>query len=635
MKVAPDSSIIRFGEFEADPASGELRRNAVKVRLHEQPFQVLLALLERPGQVVTRQGLQQRLWPDDTYVEFDNNLNNAISRLRDALGDSAETPRFVETLPRRGYRFIAPISGPLETPPIRAVVPDVAVPTVKMKRRLMVIGGVAVVTIVAAVAGGFYWRQRTAPSASSIQSLAVLPFQNLSGDADQEYFVDGMTEALTLEVSRIRPLRVISRTSAMHYKSTTKRAPQIAGELGVDAVIEGSVQREGNRVRVTVQLIRASSDAHLWANSYEREIESILALHREVAQAISGEIRSTVLAAQPAEERATRRIDPDAYQLYLRGRHLLDRRTEPELRKALAYFQQVVEKDPGYAPGHAAIASVWDAMASWASYVPPREGFPKAKAAALRALEIDPSLAEGHLRLATVHEGFDWRLDLAEAEYQRALALAPNDGEAHQRYSLLLSRTGRREQALEMARLARAVDPRSQEVNIELGSRLLDLGRRDEALAQMEHARDLDPSYFDSWVHLSHVYEALGRPVDQVAAARKGVELSGAAPHSLHALARAYATTGHHAEAALIVDELNRRPAQRNPYELARMHLLLKRNEGALFWLEQACAERTPSMAFFQLAHTSRGFDPIRNHPRFLQVLRCAGVVAADAQPLR
>jgi TolB-like protein/DNA-binding winged helix-turn-helix (wHTH) protein/Tfp pilus assembly protein PilF len=635
MTVAHGAAPIRFGVFEADPASGELRRSGAKVRLHEQPFQVLLALLERPGEVVLRHELQHRLWPDDTFVEFDNSLNHAISRLREALGDSTENPRFIETLPRRGYRFIAPISTPLENLRPPAAVPEAAVRPGRVNRRLIVVAVVAVVAMVAAVAGRFYWRQRSAPSASSIQSLAVLPFKNLSGDADQEYFVDGMTEALILELSRIRPLRVISRTSAMHYKTTTKRAPQIAGELGVDAVVEGSVQREGNRVRVTVQLIHGPSDAHVWANSYEREMESILALHREVAQAISGEIRSTVLATRPNEDRATRRIDPDVYQLYLRGRHLLNRQTEPELRQALAYLQQVVERDPTYAPAHAAIATAWEAMAAAGSYVPPREGFPKARAAAERALALDPGLAEAHVRLAGVTELYDWRLDAAETYYKRILEFAPNDTETLQRYSLFLSRTGQGEEALGLAERAHAVDSRSADVTISLAARLMGVGRRDEALRWMEQARDLDPTYYEPWVHLSHVYEALQRPVDQVAAARKGVELSGAVPHALHALARAYATTGHEAEAALIVKELDRRPAQRNPYELARMHLLLKRNESALFWLEQACAERTPAMAFFQLAHTSRGFDPIRKHPRFLQVLRCAGVVAADAHPLR
>ena len=440
------------GCSKSTPRSGELRRHGVKVRLHEQPFQVLLALLERPGEVVSRQELQHRLWPDDTFVEFDNNLNHAISRLRDALGDSTESPRFIETIPRRGYRFIAALVVSAAAPEVPAVVPEVVPALAGPKRRSRVAGAVAVVTIVAAVAGGFYWRQRTAPSASSIRSLAVLPFQNLSGDADQEYFVDGMTEALILELSRIRPLRVISRTSAMHYKTTTKRAPQIAGELGVDALVEGSVQREGNRVRVTVQLIHAPTDAHLWANSYEREMESILALHREVAQAISGEIRSTVVATRPNEDRATRRIDPDVYQLYLRGRHLLNRQTEPELRQALAYLQQVVERDPTYAPAHAAIATAWDAMAAAGSYVPPREGFPKARAAAERALALDPGLAEAHVRLAGVTELYDWRLDAAETYYKRILEFAPNDTETLQRYSLFLSRTGQGERGSRVGR---------------------------------------------------------------------------------------------------------------------------------------------------------------------------------------
>ena len=630
MRADPPAGRLRFGVFEVDPPRGELRRQGVRVRIHDQPFRVLLALLERPDEIVTRQELRDRLWAEDTFVEFDNGLNNAIKRLRDALDDSAEHPQFVETIPRRGYRFIAPVTRlDLAAAPQAPASPlPVATPTPISSSRQQPerVLGVAVVVIALVLATGVYWTMgKPSPALGPITSVAVLPFQELSAQDNRDYFADGMTEAVILELSRVRPLRVTSRTSAMVYKKTTKGSPQIAKELGVDALVEGSVQREGSRVRVTVQLIRAADDAHVWSNAYEREISSILALHSDVAQAIAGEIESTVLASSSATV-VTRRIDPDVYQLYLQGRQLLNRGTEPELRQALATFEQVVARDPGYAPGHAAIASVWDVLAGAGSYASPREAFPKMKAAATRALQIDPNLTEALVRMAAVEELYEWRLDTADEAYKRIIAHDPNSVETFTNYSLHLARRLRRAEALDMAQRAYALDPRSPDVGIVLAARLSEVGRRDEALKQMERARDLDPTYYEGWVHLSHIYEAVKRPVEQVAAARKGVELSGASPHAVHALARAYATTGNRRDAELLVDELDRRPIQRNPFELARLHLLLNRADRALFWLERACEERAPSMAFLRYIYSAAGFNPVRKDPRFDAVLRCAGV---------
>lgn len=625
MRSEARSGPLRFGVFEVDPARGELRREGMKVRIHDQPLHVLLALLERPGEIVTRQELRDRLWAGDTFVEFDNGLNNAIKRLRDALGDAAESPQFIETIPRRGYRFLVPVTQ-VDVAPAPAEAPVAPQPSsTRLRGAERVLVGLAIVVISLALATGVYWTMgKRSPALGPITSVAVLPFQELSGDVTHEYFADGMTEAVILELSRIRPLRITSRTSAMLYKRTNKRSPEIARELGVDALVEGSVQREGNRVRVTVQLIRGADDGHVWSNAYDREISSILALHRDIAQAIAGEIESTVLS--PPRPAVARRIDPDVYQLYLRGRQLLNRGTEPELSKALQDFEQVVAKDPGYAPGHAAIATVWDVRAGAASYTSPREAFPKMKAAATRALEIDAELTEALVRMAAVEELFEWRLDAAEAAYKRIIALDPNSTEAFTNYSLHLARRRRRDEALDMAQRAYALDPRAPDVNIVLAARLSEVGRRDEAVKQMEHARDLDPTYYEGWVHLSHIYEAAKRPAEQVAAARKGVELSGASPHAVHALARAYATTGNRRDAELLVDELDRRPIQRNPFELARLHLLLNRTDRALFWLERACEERAAPMAFLQYTYSAAGFNPVRNDPRFDAVLRCAGV---------
>jgi TolB-like protein/Tfp pilus assembly protein PilF len=454
-----------------------------------------------------------------------------------------------------------------------------------------------------------------------VEALAVLPFLNLSTDASQEYFADGMTEALISELSIAGGFRVISRTSSMRYKTANKPPTVIAAELGVDAIVEGSVLTEGNRVRVTVQLIGVPSETNLWAKTYERELNTVLALQREVARSIAEAVHVTVGVR---ERRATSRaVDPKVYELYLRGRHLLNRRSEADLQKALEYFALVIEHDPAYAPAHAATAAAWEAMSDWNNFVAPREGLPKAKAAALRALELDESLAEAHVRLAFVNEVYEWRLAEAERGYQRALELDPNDADAYEHYALYLSRVGRNEEAVEMGRRAQQLDPLSLAVNVEFGTRLLDDGRLEEALTHLERTIELDPNYFDTYVHLSHVYEALRRPADQVAAALRGVEVSGRAAHALQALARAYAVTGNQAEAMKVLDELHRRPTQRNAYDVAMIHLRLKQYDRALQWLVKACDERAAALAFFPMLHKGRQFDPIRNDKRFAQVIDC------------
>lgn len=618
---------FRFGVFEVALEAGELRKHGHRIRLPLQSFRVLQVLVERPMQLISRDELRQSLWPADTPVEFDHNLNNAVSRLREALGDEADNPRFVETVPRRGYRFIAPIIDNQKeepAPPRPAVDPEPRhTPRFDLRyvAALTVILFVAAAMVLALVRPPWQSQKRSA-SDVTVQALAVLPFLNLSGDPGQEYFADGMTEALIVELSGLGGFGVISRTSSMQYKTVTRPVAEIADELGVDAVVEGSVSRDGNRMRVTVRLIDAHRGTNLWAQSFEREIDTILVFQGEVARSIADAIHVTVSGPRLA----ARRVDPEVYELYLRGRHLLNRRTEADLQKALEYFELVLEKDPGNARAHAAVAAAWQAMSDWNNFVAPKIGLPKAKAAALRALDIDSSLAEAHVRLAFVNETYEWKLPEAEAGYKRAIELDPNLAEAYQYYSFFLSRLGRGEESVQLGRRAYQLDPLSMAVNVEYGTRLLDTGKVDEALALLRRTVELDPEYFDTYVHLSHVFEALQRPADQVAAALRGAEASGRAPHALQALARAYAVTGDQAEAMKILDELHKRPTQRNAYDVAMIHLRLKQYERGLSWLVTACEERAAALAFFYRNHTGRLFDPIRHDKRFRQVLRCVGI---------
>ena len=393
-------SPLSFGVFEADPRSGELRKHGMRVRLQGQPFQVLAMLLEHPGEVVTREELQKKLWPADTFVDFDQGLNKAINKLREALGDSAETPRFVETVARRGYRFLAEVKpaersvvGKIRT----AAVPDPAPQThgaavSPQPGRHHLTGAQwktsAVLLLFLIVVGLGVWsyksRQRSSPA---IRSLAVLPFESLSSDTNQDYFADGMTDQLISDLGQIGALRVISRTSVMGYKHVRKPLPEIARELNVDAVVEGTVLRSGDRVRITAQLINASADKHLWSQSYEGELRETLEVQSKVAMAIADQVRINLNPKEQAALVAAKVVNPEAYVSYLKGRYFWNKRTADSLKIALAYFNQAIEEDPKYAQAYSGLADTYALLGDWQyAVMTPKEALPKAKAAAIKAL---------------------------------------------------------------------------------------------------------------------------------------------------------------------------------------------------------------------------------------------------------
>src|SRR5438876_441903 len=367
---------IQFGIFEVDLRSGELRKRGVKVKLQEQPLQILGILLEKPGEVVTREELRQRIWPADTFVDFDHGLNNAIRRLREALGDSAETPRYIETLSRRGYRFISNFG--------------------------------------AATSG-----------ACPPRSLAVLPLENLSRDPEQEYFAEGLTEALITTLAKIGELRVVSRTSAMQYKGVHKPLREIARELEVDFVVEGTVLRVGRRVRITAQLIDASRETHLWAESYERDLRDVFALQSEVAQAIAREVHIKLTPQDLAHFAQPHPVDPEAYEAYLKGRYHWNRRSRDGLGKATQHFQQAIAKDPSYAAAYAGLADCVSILGWW-GFVSPEHGCGKGKVLALKALEFDPNLPEAHTSFAWSTAYYDYDFPKCEREFRLAIELNPN-----------------------------------------------------------------------------------------------------------------------------------------------------------------------------------------------------------------
>ena len=384
-------------------ASGELRKQGVRIKLQDQPFQALVALIERPGEVLTREELQKRLWPSDTTVDFDRGLNKAIARVRDALGDDADNPRFIETLPSRGYRFLSQ-EGPASSPSPRSRRAQGSLPSVTLWRRLpWIAGGLAVVLLVMI---GYY--RLTSPS-PRIDSIAVLPLENLSGIPEQEYFSDGMTDELISEIAKIASLRVTSRTSVMRYKGGARKSLQeIARELKVDAIVEGTVVQSGQRVRITAQLIRASDDRHLLSEQYERELVDILALQGEVARAIADSIKIKLTPGEQTSLTRTRRVSPEAYEAYLKGEFFLHRLV-PGIARSIEYFKQAIKLDSSQSEAHAGLAEAL-CFAGIFGLRPSAETFPEARTAALKALELDPSNASAHNALANVKQGYDWDL---------------------------------------------------------------------------------------------------------------------------------------------------------------------------------------------------------------------------------
>src|SRR5215510_12744467 len=584
---------VRFGVFEADLCSGELRKHGVKVNLHHQPFQVLSMLLEHPGEVVTREELQRRLWPTDTFVDFDIGLNSAVKKLRNALHDSAERPRYVETLSRRGYRFIAPLSNVstseeekviseakpvIEVPgPARLEEPsaerDREMPKTsgwvhsRSLRWAMVTVAVALLVLLAWLnAGG--WRHRLWARATPIQirSIAVLPLDNLSGDPGQEYFADGVTDALITNLAQISSLKVTSRTSVMRYKGTRTPLPDIAKDLNVEGIVEGSVIRSGERVRVDAQLIEASTDRHFWAKTYERNLSDVIALQNEVAQAITNEIQVKLTPGEQARLLRTESVDPQAHEFYVKGRYFWNKRTEASVLKSIDYFQQAIQRDPKYAAAYAGMAEAYTTRGDLSF----EEECLKARAMARVALQIDEGLAEAHNALAAClfYPGWDWAG--AEAEFQRAIALNPNYALAHLWYGNLLHALGRQNWVAEVKR-AGELDPLSLVNAGGLGT--IESGQYDLSIEIQRKKLELDPNYPNAYLALGRAYRLKGMYPEAIANIQKAVDLSGGTPQFLSALGYTYGVWGKRNEALKILHQLILLSKRRYvlPYDIARV----------------------------------------------------------------
>ncbi len=614
-----------FGLFEADLSSGELYRNGRRVALQEKPFRILVLLLERPGEVVTREELRQELWPGIT-VDFGEGLDTALKKLRYALGDSAQNPTFIETIPRRGYRFMATVtqedrgSSPQAPPGVEAGAQRP--PAVRQGTKAAV--AVFILLIFGALVGWqAHLRQSSSSigSATAIHSLAVLPLENLSGDPSQDYFADGMTDELITTLGQLPSLRVISRTSANRYKGTRKPLPEIARELKVDAVVEGSALRAGSRVRITAQLIEASTDKHLWARSYEGDLRDILGLQSQVANAIAEEIRLK-FTAQQHDSQNRRSVRPEAYEAYLKGRYFWNRRDGAGLEKAVEYYNRAVEADPGYAPPYAGLAQSYVLLAgSRATIV---DNIEKGKAAAHRALELDPSLAEAHTALALLmfHE---WNFKEAEREYKLAVSLDPNYATAHHWYGDgFLVLMGRFEEANSEMKQALAIDPVSRIIATDWGQVLRFEQRYDEAYQQLTQVLEMDPGF-------SEAYNERGLTLlrqRKFAAAIADLEAAKRiddTPRRLALLAYGYGLAGQpdRARSALRELRLSGGRAYVGPWAEAIVHIGLRENKEALILLDKALQERSADCISLKVDSI---YDPLRGDQRFEDLIRRAGL---------
>ena len=646
---------IRFGAFEVDVQDRELRHNGDKVKLQDKPFQILMLLMAKPRKLVTREELRRSLWPADTFVDFEAGLNTAIRKLRDALQDEAKAPQFVETVQRRGYRFIAPVellvSGKESPEPSAGIAP-----TSSAEREILagsdargrseaqggrksrnrvgsllapagMLTAAALVLLVGLNVAGLRDRLLRKTAESRIQSLAVLPLENLSGDPSQEYFADGMTEALITDLGKIRAVRVISRTSAMQYKGTHKTLPQIARELNVDAVLEGAVLRSGNRVRVTTQLIEASTDRHIWAQSYERDLGDVIALQDDLARAVAAEVKIKLSPEERTRLVNARPVNPEAYEAYLKGRYEWNEWTEEHLQRSVEAFQRATQIDPGYAPAWAGLSDAYDLLALF-DYLPRQIGVERSKTAALKALELDDTLSEAHVSLANARL-WEWSWSAAEKELQRAISVDPNNAMAHQLYGYLLSAQGRFEEAIAEMKRARELDPLSPNKQNSLGATLYRAGRYDEALEQFREVPDPDVNSEFRHRRMAAIYERKGMWTESINELVIALKYGGKKELAV-SVQRKFISSGYATAKQTFLGgdlrEMQKRYKNGSPsvaLSIAEDCALLGEQDKAFEWLEKALRERDKNVMYLKVDDRLEG---LRSDPRFVEMVRRIGL---------
>jgi len=573
--------VLRFGVFEFDRRERELRKRGNRVTLQGQHYEVLSALLEEPGRLVTREHLRRRVWPDGRFVEFDRAINKAICGLRRILGDSAISPRFIDTVPGQGYRFVAPVQG----------------------------------------------SGSSARTGVPFPSLVVLPIENLSGDSEQEYIADAMTDNLVSALGQIAGVRVISRTSAMSYKGVRKPLAQIAGELGVGFAVEGSLTRTGARIRISLRLHEAGSERQLWNGSYEGRISGLSALQNEAAQRARIGVESHLIPGATPLAIPAVAGHPEAHDGYLRGRHFWNRRTGKDVLRSLDLYRRAIDLDPTLAVAHTGLADSLVLVGLWGMR-PPDDVFPEARSAAMRALTIDETLAEAHTGLAEVRKDYDLDWERAERGYRRAIALDPAYATAHHWYAQLLSMLGRHSEAIAEILQARRLDPLSVPINAFVAYIYLVARQYDNAVAAANRAIELEPRSALAHWYLGRTYSFQEKWSDAIEALREGEFLSGDLALCKGDLALALRRAGQKPHAESVLQSLQKTSLEHyvSPCHLGRAHLGAGNQEVALVWLERAAKEGVP----VALGLADPEFDELRRQRGFRELCAKLNVPAVS-----
>lgn len=614
----------QFGPFCLDPVKRRLLRDGEVVKLNPKAFETLLALIEQRGKTIEKEELLKKVWAGVAVEE--NNLNQSITALRKSLGDSRQESQYIATIPGIGYRFVADVQEvEPEAPLPRVTISPVSPPRVPRALRyaLLVLVPLA---LAAAVVYALLTRDKSPSPGPAVSSIMVLPLENLSGDPSQEYFAVGVTDALIGDLAKIGGLHVISRTSSMHYKGTKKSLPEIAREMKVDAIVEGTVQRSGDRVVIRAQLIRTATDHHVWVKTFERPMRDVLDLQSEIAQTIAREVQIQMTPAEQARLTTRHPVRPKAFDDYLQGRYLYwNRRTEENLKKAIDHFQNAIREDPNYAHAYVGVADCYNALGTvQVGTFPPIEVRKLAEEAATKALALDPTLGEAHTVLGYVkHYNWDWTG--AEQDFKRAIELNPNYANGHNFYASFLMSRGRIEESIAASNRARELDPFSLSISAQRGFLLENARRYDEAIEQLRSVTAMDPNHYSAHWVMGHAYAANKQFDQAIVAAEKAVELSNRAPGALGILGLVYGLAGRKDDANKILNELLELNQRRyiTPAALVNIYIGLGQKDQAFIWLERAFQERSNYLAYLKVFPI---MDPLRSDPRFADLVQRVGL---------
>jgi TolB-like protein/DNA-binding winged helix-turn-helix (wHTH) protein/Tfp pilus assembly protein PilF len=646
MELAPKGSgRVRFGPYEANFRESELRRQGLKVKLNEKPFQVLSVLVERAGSLVRREELRQRLWPADTYVDFDANLNTALSTLRHTLGDSSDNPVFIETIPRQGYRFIAPVTvieeerreGPVARVGAEGVASGAAAANSEKQTPkqtgVLLWAGTLLALVLAAVAGLLYFRwmgrSARAETVAGTATILVTPFENLSGDPNQEYLSDGLTDEMITRLGESSPrqLSVIARSTAMQYKGTKKTVEQIAREQHVDYVLEGCMRRQGDRVRITAQLFKGGAPGSLWTEAYERNANDLLTIQRDVADRIAGSLSLTLFPAAASTSSESAGINPKAYDVYLKGVYQCRHLYANGPKAALQFFQQAIDEQPNFARAYAELASCYESEIR-GGFLRPDQGFPPAKVAVQKALELDNSLAEAHLVLADLLYSYEWDWSGAENEFRQAINLNPSSEWAHGHYATYLMLLSRFDEALAEAQKAQQLDPMSLAMDSTVCLVYSEAREYEKSIQECRRILEIDPKFIVAhyYIGVSEIYE---RKYAEALSELKTAKPLG--DSVLLANAVAHATAGDKQQALQELEQLKQhsKTAYVSPYGMAEIYNHLGYKEKAFQMLDESFREHCDDLIYLNI---DPDFDDLRDNPRFKQMLARIGFASGETK---